>query len=118
MKIELVQCHRTDELSSIIESLGAGNSEMMALKGIFANVRIYDVPGPKAKLLKRYYNDVGAEAAIGSDAYYDKEGAVTDIIAMGSLYQHREVRRALSDDLSIKPLLKEIEQLLNSEFQI
>jgi hypothetical protein len=96
MKAKRIQFSSLRDAVDAIESIGAGNGLMMAGKALHVNILLYSVPGPQAKKLKAAYNDIGAEAAISSDAYFEKEGAITDMIIMGTIYQHREVRRILS----------------------
>jgi hypothetical protein len=96
------------EATAAIESLGSGNSRLMASRAIHINVLIRKVPGPEARFLKTVYNDIGAEAAISHQAYFEENGAVTDMIVMGTIYQHREVRRILTDNPKIRPWLEEI----------
>jgi hypothetical protein len=96
------------EATAAIEGLGSGNSRLMASRAIHINVLIRQVPGPEARFLKTVYNDIGAEAAISHQAYFEENGAVTDMIVMGTIYQHREVRRILTDNPKIFPLLEAI----------
>lgn len=98
-----------------IDSLGSNNSEMMATRAIHINVLIERVPGDAARLIKSVYNQVGAEAAISSQAYHGEGGAVTDMIAMGTIYQHREVRRVLVTNAPwVRPWLDEIEGIVEN----
>jgi hypothetical protein len=91
-----------------IEGLGSNNSRVMASRAIHINVLVRQVPGPEARFLKTVYNDIGAEAAISHQAYFEENGSVTDMIVMGTIYQHREVRRILTDNPKIHPLLEAI----------
>ncbi len=68
MNAEKVVIDNVDELRNAIDRSGARNSDMMAVRGIYRNVLVTDVPGEKARILKRHYNDVGAEVAISYDA--------------------------------------------------
>ncbi len=100
-----------------IESIGAGNSLIMAGRALHINILLRGVPGMEAKLIKAAYNEIGAEAAISHQAYYESEGAVTDMIIMGSIYQHREVRRILQNDSKLKSWIKEIEGIVENSLE-
>jgi NAD/NADP transhydrogenase alpha subunit len=113
MKSNRIGVDSLDELRAAIDKLGARNSDMMAHRGIYGNVMVEKVPGVHARLLKRHYNDVGAEVAISHDAWLEKEDAVTDILVMGSLYQHGEVRAALAAVSEIQDLLTAIKEALD-----
>jgi hypothetical protein len=102
------------EAFAAIEGLGSDNSRLMASRAIHVNVLVRQVPGPEARFLKTVYNDIGAEAAISHEAYFEENGAVTDMIVMGTIYQHREVRRILTDNPKIKPLLEAIETVVEN----
>ncbi|MDQ7783834.1 MAG: hypothetical protein RDU20_13205 [Desulfomonilaceae bacterium] len=98
-----------------IDRLGSDNSEMMATRAIHINVLLEQVPGDAARLIKSVYNQVGAEAAISSQAYHGEEGAITDMIAMGTVYQHREVRRVLTTTAPwVRPWLDRIEEIVEN----
>ena len=99
-----------------IEDLGSNNSEMMAFRAIHINVLLESLPGDAARLIKSGYNQVGAEAAISSEAYYgEEENVLTDMIAMGTVYQHREVRRVLVAGTPwVRPWLDEIEAVVEN----
>lgn len=97
------------EAVAAIQAVGASNCELMATRAIHINVVLRQVPGAEARLLKKVYNDVGAEAAISHEAYYEKNGAMTDMIVMGSVYQHREVRRILADSPELRMLTSALE---------
>jgi hypothetical protein len=112
MVAKQVQFNTVDELRENMHRLGAKNTEMMALRGIYRNILVKDVLGAHARLLKRLYNDVGAEVAISHDAWLEKDGAVTEILVMGSLYQHSEVRAALATVAEIQYLLNAIKAAL------
>jgi hypothetical protein len=86
----------------------------MGTRAVHINVLVLRVPGPDALILKRAYNEVGAEAAVSHDAYYGTEGAITDMIVMGSVYQHREVRRILADNPVVKTLIAELEAVVEN----
>jgi hypothetical protein len=96
------------EATAAIEDLGSGNSRLMASRAVHINVLVRQVPGPEARFLKTVYNDIGAEAAISHQAYFEENGAITDMIVMGTIYQHREVRRILTDNPKIHPWLEAI----------
>jgi len=102
------------EAATAIDGLGAGNSRMMATRAIHINVFVGQVPGPDARFLKTAYNDIGAEAAISHEAYFEEEGAITDMIVMGTIYQHREVRRILTDNARMTPLIDAIAQVVDN----
>lgn len=102
------------EAMQAIEGLGAGNSQMMAARAIHINVFVGKVPGANARFLKSVYNDIGAEAAISHEAYFEENGAITDMIIMGTVYQHREVRRILAGNAEIKPLIDIIAQVVDN----
>jgi len=102
------------EAVEAIDGLGAGNSQIMATRAIHINVFVRKVPGPDARFLKSVYNDIGGEAAISHQAYFEENGAITDMIVMGTIYQHREVRRILSGNSGIKPLVDIIGQVVDS----
>jgi hypothetical protein len=102
------------EAVKAIDDLGAGNSQMMATRAIHINVFVRKVPGPDARFLKSVYNDIGAEAAISHEAYFEENGAITDMIVMGTVYQHREVRRILVGNAGIKPLIDIIAQVVDN----
>jgi hypothetical protein len=100
--------------TAAIDSIGSGNSEMMATRAIHINVLVRGVPGPEARFLKTVYNDIGAEAAISHQAYFQEAGAITDMIVMGSIYQHREVRRILTDNPKFRSLLEAITRVVEN----
>lgn len=112
MIVKKIHANTQDELCEAMAKLGARNTEMMSLRGIYRNLIVTDVPGPHARILKRYYNDVGAEVAISHDAWLEKEGVVTDILVMGSLYQHGAVRAALATVPEMQDLLTAIKASL------
>jgi hypothetical protein len=101
-----------------IDAVGSGNSRFMACRAIHINVLIRNVPGAEAKLLKTTYNDIGAEAAISHHAYHGEEGVVTDMIVMGTVYQHREVRRILLENQQIQPWVQEIATVVENSPEI
>ena len=95
-----------------IDALGSNNSEMMATRAIHVNLLIRQVPGTQARFIKTVYNDIGAEVAISSDAHYEKAGCVTDMLVMGSIYQHREVRRILDGNPEIRAIINAIAEVV------
>ena len=114
MKAEKISIDTVQQATRAIDALGSTNSEIMATRAVHINVLARDVPGQEARLLKRTYNDVGAEVAVSHDVYYEKEGAVTDIIVMGTVYQHREVRRILGESPMSAPLIAAIEVVVEN----
>ncbi len=98
-----------------IDDLGSNNSEIMAARAIHINILLEQVPGDAARVIKSAYNQVGAEAAISSQAYYGEDRVNTDMIAMGTVYQHREVRRVLGTNSPwVRPWLDEIEGIVEN----
>jgi hypothetical protein len=95
-----------------LDRVGSSNSRVMAERAIHLNVLLKEVPGEEAWILKTAYNDIGAEAAISHAAYRQQEGAVTDMVVMGTVYQHREVRRILSGNSGIRYLVEAIEAVI------
>jgi hypothetical protein len=90
-----------DSIRAAVEALdriGTGNSRLMAQRAIHINVLLRQVPGSDARRLKEAYNEIGAEAAVNRRVYAREEGADTDMIVMGTVYQHREVRRIMAHD--------------------
>ncbi len=114
MEAEKIVLESVGRAVEAIDAVGSSNSEMMATRAVHINVMVRQVPGSDALALKRAYNDVGAEAAVSHDAYYEKEGAVTDMIVMGSVYHHREVRRILADNPVLQPLLNLVAQVVEN----
>jgi hypothetical protein len=108
MNAERVFFRTIEEATAAIDAIGSSNSQMMATRAVYVNVLIRQVPENRARLLKRTYKEVGAEVAISHEAYYETEDVVTDMIVMGSVYQHREVRRILTDNPAMGPLIAEI----------
>ena len=60
------------------------------------------------------YNDIGTEVVISHQAYYEQDGAVTDMVVMGTVHQHREVRRILSGNPKIQPWIDAISQVVEN----
>lgn len=108
MNAEQVFFRTIEEAAAAIDAVGSSNSQMMATRAVYVNVLIRQVPGKLARLLKKTYNEVGAEVAVSHEVYYETEDAVTDMIVMGSVYQHREVRRILMDNPGLASLIEEI----------
>lgn len=109
MHAEKILLKNVADAVAAIEAVGSTNSELMATRAIHINVLLRRVPGAEARVLKKAYNDVGAEAAISHEAYYEENGSVTDMIVMGSVYQHREVRRILADAAALRPFTSALE---------
>jgi hypothetical protein len=97
-----------------LDQIGTGNSRLMAQRAIHINILLKQVPGPDARRMKETYNEIGAEAAVNKQVYAREEGAVTDMIVMGTIYQHREARRILADDPVIRPWLDAIEAVVEN----
>lgn len=113
MDAKIVEFKNLDEAAEIIRSIGAENSGMMAGRSIHINIRVKDIPGRLAKRIKLAYNDLGAEAAISAPAYHEEEGVITDMIIMGTVYQHREARRILMDIEELHPWLEALSRVVN-----
>ncbi|MBI4961898.1 MAG: hypothetical protein HY913_01340 [Desulfomonile tiedjei] len=112
-----IQFDSLAEAEAAIDGLGAGNSKMMATRAIHINVVVRKVPGPDARFLKSVYNDIGAEAAISHQAYFEENEAITDMIVMGTVYQHREVRRILTGNSRIEPLIDVISKVVDNTLE-
>jgi len=112
MIAERIEFSSVEDARGAIDGIGSGNSEIMATRAVHINVVVRDVPGPEARFLKTVYNDVGAEAAISHAAYFQEAGALTDMIVMGSLYQHREVRRILRGNPTFVGLIDAIKRVV------
>jgi hypothetical protein len=108
MLAEQVKLETVKSAIEAIDAVGSNNSGMMAARAIHINLLIRQVPGAQARFVKTVYNDIGAEVAISSDAYYEKQGCVTDMLVMGTIYQHREVKRILEGNPEIKPIINAI----------
>jgi len=104
--------------TELIDRIGSNNSEMMASRAIHINILVESVPGATAKIIKKAYNEIGAEAAISSAAYYEEEGEVTDMVAMGTVYQHREVKRVLSGNPSVSPWIDAIAEVVEQSPEV
>lgn len=115
MLAERIELRSMGQARKAIEALGSSNSEIMAARAIHVNIVLRSVPGNDARVIKAYYNDVGAEAAISNPAYKGEEDVVTDMIVMGTVYQHREVRRVLGESqASIQRWIAAIEGIVNA----
>ena len=114
MKADKIVLSSIAKATEIIDALGSNNSKMMASRAVHINVLMMQVPGPEARFIKTVYNDIGAEAAISHQAYYEEDGAVTDMVVMGTVYQHREVRRILSGNPKIQPWIDAISQAVEN----
>ncbi len=118
MEARKIVFHSMSQAIAELNRLGSGNSRMMASRAIHINIQLKDVPGPAARFLKTVYNDIGAEAAISHQAYYEEEGAVTDMVVMGTVYQHREVKRILIDNYKFRHLVEAIESVIENTPEI
>jgi hypothetical protein len=118
MTAQRIELRSIKEATEAIDGLGSNNSSLMATRAIHINVFLRQVPGLQARLLKTLYNDVGAEAAISHQAYSQETGAVTDMIVMGTVYQHREVRRVLAGDPRVRSWIAEIEHIVENAGEI
>jgi hypothetical protein len=118
MRAESIRLESVEQARIAIDAVGADNSEFMATRAIHINILLRRVPGLEARFLKRTYNDIGAEAAISSDAYQGTEGVVTDMVVMGTIYHHREVRRVLAESPNVQPLLHAIEEVVKSSSDV
>ena len=114
MHAEKIEFSSVDQAVAALDALGSSNSEIMATRAVHINVLVQRVPGREALTLKRAYNEVGAEAGISHDAYNETEGAVTDMIIMGTLYQHREVRRIMAGSSAVANLLRAVEAVVEA----
>ena len=112
MQADKIDLGSVGEAAEAIKRIGADTHEFMATRAIHINVLIKDAPAEEARLLKRIYNDIGAEVAISHDAYHEEGTVATDIIAMGTVYQHREAKRILSDNTDIQPWISAIEAVV------
>jgi hypothetical protein len=118
MEARKIVFHSISQAIAELNRLGSGNSRMMASRAIHINIQLKDVPGPEARFLKTVYNDIGAEAAISHQAYHEEEGTVTDMVVMGTVYQHREVKRILIDNSKVRHLVEAIESVMENAPEI
>ena len=114
MIAEKIEFSCVAQAQTAIDGIGSGNSELMATRAIHVNVLVKEVPGPEALFLKTVYNDIGAEAAVSHQAYFREPGAITDMIVMGTIYQHREVRRILMHNPKFRGLLDAITHVVEN----
>lgn len=117
MKAEQIEFDCIRAAVEALDRIGTGNSRLMADRAIHINVLVRQVPGDDARSLKEAYNEIGAEAAVSRQVYAHEEGAVTDIIVMGTVYQHREVRRILADNPLTRSWLNAIERVVETSKQ-
>lgn len=113
MKAEKIDFTSVGQAARTIDAIGSSNSLMMAKRSIHFNILFRQVPGDHSRTLKRAYNDIGGEVAISHDAYYAEKEVTTDMIVMGSVCQHQEVRRILGEDPVMEPYLDAISAVLN-----
>ncbi|MGC8603888.1 MAG: hypothetical protein ACP5VS_09390 [Desulfomonilaceae bacterium] len=118
MIAEKIEFHSLKSASTAIDSLGSNNSELMASRAIHINLIIRNAPGDDAKSLKRIYNEIGAEVAISRQAYYEEPDTTTDMIIMGTVYQHREARRVIVDSDRLKPYIDAITRAIENTDEV
>jgi len=114
MKAEKIEFESIRAAEGALDRIGSGNSRLMASRAVHINVLVRQVPGDDARTLKRAYNEIGAEAAVSKQVYEQEQGAATDMIVMGTVYQHREVRRVLTANPAAKPWLDVIEEVVET----
>ena len=118
MLAEKLQISSVKSASKAIDSVGSNNSELMASRAIHINLIMRQVLGVDAKYLKKIYNEIGAEVAISRQAYYEEKDAITDMIIMGTVYQHREARRILVDSKNLKPYVDAISEAIENSDEV
>ncbi|MDA8406745.1 MAG: hypothetical protein M0T73_07815 [Deltaproteobacteria bacterium] len=118
MLAEKLQISSVKSASKAIDSVGSNNSELMASRAIHINLIMRKVLGVDAKSLKKIYNEIGAEVAISRQAYYEEKDAITDMIIMGTVYQHREARRILVDSKNLKPYVDAISEAIENSDEV
>jgi len=118
MKSEGLALRTIKEAEEAVEGLGSTNSELMASRAIHINVLVRKASPAHARSVKKAYNDVGAEAAISHEAYFDEADGFTDLIAMGSVYHHREVQRILKDEPELRPLLELLAEFVENSPEV
>lgn len=118
MIAEKIQFESVKSASEAIDSVGSNNSELMASRAIHINLIIRQAQGVDAKSLKKIYNEIGAEVAISHQAYYEEKDAITDMIIMGTVYQHREARRILVESKSLKPYVDAISAAIENSDEV
>ena len=114
MKAEKIEFESIRAAEGALDRIGSSNSRIMASRAVHINVLVRQVPGDDARALKRAYNEIGAEAAVSRQVYHEEKDAVTDMIVMGTVYQHREVRRVLAANPATKPWLDAIEGIVET----
>jgi hypothetical protein len=112
MRARILTLDSLKDAMGAIEEIGASNSEFMATRAIQINCRLDGVPAKEAREIKKVYNEVGAEAAISHGAFYDEGAQFTDMIIMGTLAHHREVRRVLGHREDLKDLIMTLKDLV------
>ncbi len=112
MKAEVLTIESIEQAVEAIESIGASNSEFMATRAIQVNCLVKDVPVEKARDIKKVYNEVGAEAAISHEAFYGEDCESTDMMIMGTLAHHREVRRVLEHRKDLEDIIQRVKTLV------
>ncbi|MGC8657968.1 MAG: hypothetical protein ACP5U1_02745 [Desulfomonilaceae bacterium] len=118
MIAEKIEFDSLKSATEAIDSVGSNNSELMASRAIHINLIIRQVPGTDAKSLKKIYNEIGAEIAISRQAYFEEKNAITDMIIMGTVYQHREARRLLVDSEHLKPYVEAISNAIQNSDEV
>ncbi|MGA8830220.1 MAG: hypothetical protein ACLQT6_04890 [Desulfomonilaceae bacterium] len=118
MIAEKIQFESVKSASEAIDSVGSNNSELMASRAIHINLMIRQARGVDAKSLKKIYNEIGAEVAISHQAYYEEKDAITDMIIMGTVYQHREARRILVESKGLKPYVDAISAAIENSDEV
>jgi hypothetical protein len=108
METRVLKLESIEQATQAIEEIGASNSEFMATRAIQVNCRLSNVPAQKARAIKKVYNEVGAEAAISHDAFYDEGADSTDMIVMGTVAHHREARRVVENREDLKEITESI----------
>ena len=104
--------------TAAIDSIGSNNSELMASRAIHINLVMRHIQGKDAKSIKKVYNEIGAEAAISRQAYYEEEPVTTDMIIMGTVYQHREAKRILGEKEDLKPYIEAISLAIENSREV
>jgi hypothetical protein len=118
MIAEKIDFESVKKATEAIDSIGSNNSELMASRAIHINLIMRQILGKDAKLIKKVYNEIGAEAAISREAYYEEDCVTTDMIIMGTVYQHREARRILGDTHELKPYIEAISLAIESSIEV
>lgn len=112
MEAKILDIESIEQAVEAIESVGASNSEFMATRAIQMNCLVKDVPVEKARAIKKFYNEVGAEAAISHDAFYGEDCQSTDMMIMGTLAHHREVRRVVEHREDLRDVIQTVKKLV------